>query len=136
MSMDLGAVRTPTGPEQGGRMGEARLADRPGAGTLQVWRGQRGETLEYAGTWRRGLERGADPADVEALEKARREGRTVRFEGRLDDPEQPRRKEVAVPVEIRSLGRYPYVLDPSDPSSPTVDVLLVNFRPVEEVGAG
>lgn len=111
----------------------ARLAGRPGVGTLQVWRGQHGQKLEYAGTWRRELEDGAADTDLEEFGSAFREGRALRFEGRLDDPARPEDGDVSTDVKISSISRYAYRIDPKDPASATVEVVLVNFRPVDEL---
>lgn len=121
-----------TGPH-GGHIGRARIDGRPGIGVLQVWRGQHGQKLEYAGTWRHDLEDAPQDGEREAFERALREGRTLRFEGRLDDPGQPEKETVTAQVRISSLSEYAYVVDPDDPRSPTVRVTLVNFRPVEEL---
>lgn len=114
-------------------VGRATLVGHPGVGVLQVWRGQHGQKLEYAGTWRRELDDGAVTDDRQEFEQAMRAGQAVRFEGVLDDPGQPERDSVAADVLISSISSYAYLVDPEDPRSRRVDVTLVNFRPVEEV---
>lgn len=116
-----------------GHGSEARLVGHPGVGVLQVWRGQHGQALEYAGTWRHELRDPADESERRDLERAMREGRPLPFDGRLDDPGQPQKASVHADVRISSIGEYLYRVDPDDPDSETVPVVLVNFRPVGEV---
>ena len=44
--------------------------------------------------------------DVSEIHKAHEEGRTVRYTGRLDDPDYPNIKEVDTEVRITSIGTY------------------------------
>ncbi len=102
---------------------------------LQVWRDRHGQPLEYAGTWRHDLQ---DPAGAEErgeLERAMREGSAVPFEGTLSDPGRPEQGSIRTSVRISSMGEYAYLMDPDDPQSVTVQVMLVNFRPADGVGA-
>ena len=116
-----------------GPIGEARLVGHPGVGVLQVWRGQHGQALEYAGTWRHDLEDPAGAGEREDFERAMREGRAVPFEGRLYDPGQPEKATIHTSVRISSIGEYAYRVRPDDPQSATVQVMMVNFRPVDEI---
>jgi hypothetical protein len=116
-----------------GHSSEARLVGHPGVGVLQVWRGQHGQALEYAGTWRHELREPAGESERRDLERAMREGRAVPFDGRFDDPGQPQKASVHADVRISSIGEYLYRVEPDDPDSETVPVVLVNFRPVGEI---
>jgi len=116
-----------------GPIGESRLVGHPGVGVLQVWRGRHGQALEYAGTWRHDLEDPAGAGEREDFERAMREGRAVPFDGRFDDPGQPQKARVQADVRISSIGEYLYRVEPDDPDSEAVRVVLVNFRPVGEV---
>lgn len=116
-----------------GRGSEARLVGHPGVGVLQVWRGQHGQALEYAGTWRHELREPAGESERRELERAMREGTPVPFDGSFDDPGQPDKASVHADVRISSIGEYSYLVRPDDPNSETVQVVLVNFRPVGEI---
>jgi len=141
--------------------GRARLNGLAGVGSLLVWRGQHGQVLALAGSWRLELNGGDGAATLEDLRRAMQEGRSVRFEGRLLDPGRagaaapdgagggadaaaPAGAEAAdgvgaafatpvdTTVRISSIGTYRYLLHPRDPESPAVDVTMVNFRPVDD----
>lgn len=116
-----------------GHIGQARIDGHLGLGVLQVWRGQHGQKLQYAGTWRHDLKDAPQDGEREAFEQALQEGRALRFEGAFDDPGQPGKVTVTTEVRISSLSDYAYLVDPDDPRSPTVSVTVVNFRPVDEL---
>lgn len=111
---------------------DARLAGQSGVGTLRVWRGQHGQVLGYAGSWRLELSETNGVASLDALRAAHADGRTVRFQGSLDDPGKGEAGAVDAEVRISSIGTYQYQLSPGDPNSKTVDVTLVNFIPVQD----
>ncbi len=135
MALESGTTAKNGAARSDGFIGEARLVGHPGVGVLQVWRDRHGQALEYAGTWRHDLQ---DPAGAEErgeLERAMREGRAIPFEGTLYDAGQPGQEIIRTRVRISSMGEYDYRIDPDDPQSVTVQVMLVNFRPVDGVEA-
>lgn len=107
------------------------LNGRSGVGALQVWRGQHGQVLGVSGSWRLELDGSAAPPALDELRSALSEGRAVRFEGRLEDAGRSESGSVTAEVRLSSIGTYRYVLHPNDGDSPTVDVTIVNFRPVD-----
>lgn len=133
MALDSGKAAAVAGARASGHVGSSRLIHRSGIGVLQVWRGQHGQKLQYVGSWRHELNDPEDAGEREELDRAMREGRSVRFEGLLDDPGQPGRETVSTDVRISSMSEFEYVVEPDDPHSATVKVRLVNFRPVGEL---
>lgn len=117
----------------GAAPGGARLAGQTGVGSLRVWRGQHGQVLGFAGSWRRELSSSNGAADLEALRAAHADNRTVRFQGSLEDPGKDEVTPVDAEVRISSIGTYRYLLNPGDPGSKSVDVTLINFLPVQDL---
>lgn len=136
MALESGIPSSIGGARPDTTVGRSRLIGHRGVGVLQVWRGQHGQTLEVAGSWRHELDDPEDAGELEALQGALRDGRAVRFEGRLSDPGHPERDTVSVEVRISSMSEFDYVVEPEDPRSPTVHVRLVNFRPVGGIDGG
>lgn len=121
-------VRTGTLEEeavtQGAATGTSYLDGLAGHGTLQVVRGRKLEVMELTGTWRPTDE----STDVSALVRAADEGRVIRFEGVIDDPDAPQREEVVADVEISSHATYRFGARlPDDEEGPMFHVF--NFRP-------
>ena len=133
MALESGTMAVNGKARSGGPIGEARLVGHPGVGVLQVWRGQHGQALDVAGTWRHDLHDQAGAGEREDLERALREGRPVPYEGTLYDPGQPEKATIRTSVRISSIGEYAYLVEPEDPQSATVQVVLVNFRPVDDI---
>lgn len=105
---------------QGAAMSEASLAELPGVGTLQVWRGQREDVLEIRGTWR--AQAGTDPSEIyRRLE----DKDTLVYEGALDDPSLTERQNVRAEVRVSSMSSYHLGDDPETPR------VYVNFLPTE-----
>lgn len=112
---------------RGAEAGVSHLAGIPGHGTMQVVRGQRQEAIEVCGTWRPDDEE----TDLTALENAEKAEEPVRFEGRLDDPADADRTEVAASCRITSSSEYTFDATlPDDDTGPTLRVF--NLRPIDD----
>lgn len=112
--------------------GPAELGGVPGLGTLQIVRGHEGEVLDVIGTWH--LVAGEAGRDLHALEEAYEQGDPVVYEGKLDDPADPERREVKLEVRISSVGRYPMDAQQSkeqrdEESEPVPELRFFNFHP-------
>lgn len=109
-----------------------RLGGRAGVGSLKVWRGQHGQILSVAGSWRPELDGVAAPGGYEELRASLADGGPVRFEGPLDDAGGNGPDSVTAQVRISSIGTYRYVVNPNEANSPVLDVTIVNFRPLDD----
>ena len=112
----------------GAQMGKARLGGQEGVGTLQVVRGRNQEILEIKGTWRSTDDSAQDDGALAQLCEAFAEGRSVRYQGPLVDPERDRDK-ATVEVEVTSTNRYRFMGEDDEKGGP--ERRIFNFTPVE-----
>ena len=112
----------------GAQMGKARLGGQEGVGTLQVVRGRNQEILEIKGTWRSSDDSVQDDGALAQLCEAFEEGRSVRYQGPLVDPERDRDK-ATVDVEVTSTSRYRFMGEDDEKGGP--ERRIFNFTPVD-----
>jgi hypothetical protein len=110
-------------------LASATLDGNKGMGILQIIRGPADTVVNVAGTWHvpngEPLARTLSEADI---------GREVNYLGKLSDSGHPKQREIALIVQITSVGTYDFTPDLGEETEGEPHPLtIVNFKPVGEL---